>query len=204
MKKITFSRDSGIFIDDSIRKMLNLASETAGSVNRLASIVGVSQPSVNYWIGKNKRKSDFIAWDQWILLRRHLAALRLLDDRDIRWLTPSELREEVSRLRASVPVTEEEERALSLFRSLNDDGRRFAMADLAKYAAARSTSSTSSAYSPSYSPINPPRVAGTQMLMNETQEEVEREAGKVWQRVAINGKHPHISTIHKGSDDKDS
>ena len=140
MKKMTFSQESGVFIDGKVKFMLEKARDGARSVNRLASIIGVSQPSVDYWIGKNKRKSEYIAWDQWILVRRHLASLRLLDERDIQWMTPSELRSEVTRLRSSMPVSEEERRALSLFRSLNDEGRRFAMADLEKYAAAPSTS----------------------------------------------------------------
>ena len=131
------SQESGIKINDELRKIIEKALEKAGGkVNRLARLSGCKQPSVDRWVGRNKDKTDFISWDAWPVLRKHLQSCGLLNPNEPRWMTPSELLEFTKTLSS---LTKDETEILDLFRKLNDEGKLLAVKSLESLASSSAT-----------------------------------------------------------------
>lgn len=138
VRKMKISQESGIKIDEELRKIIGKALEKAGGrVNRLARLSGCKQPSVDRWVGKNQEKSDIISWDAWTSFRDYLVSTGLLKAGDPKWMTPSELLEYV---KAIAPMDENESRLLILFRSLNEGGKSLAIQTLENMASNPATS----------------------------------------------------------------
>ena len=131
------SHESGIKINDELRKIIEKALEKAGGkVNRLARLSGCKQSSVDRWVGRNKDKTDFISWDAWPALRKHLQSYGLLNPNEPRWMTPSELLEFTKTLSS---LTKDETEILDLFRKLNDEGKLLAVKSLESLASSSAT-----------------------------------------------------------------
>ena len=116
---------NGIEIDDAVRQLLISAEKQEGGTRKLARVIDVSPMTITIWLGRSKYKpGHYIAWDVWHKVRNYLTMKGLINADDKKWLTPDELKNNVN------GMTENEQKALSLFRAMNEEGQKAAIGAL--------------------------------------------------------------------------
>ncbi len=123
-----FSQETGIPINEEVMNILKKAIEKDGNRLQFAKKAGVGFTSVGNWLGSNDRKGEFIVWDVWKKIRPHLEALGVISRHDIKWMLPSELREQIKK--QDMILTDDERELLYRFRTLNEAGKNAVIASV--------------------------------------------------------------------------
>ena len=97
-----FSDELGLPVTNNLRALLEEGAHKAGGVASFCEACQTPKNSYHFWTGNGKRRAEYIVWDTWERVRNVLAQLRLINPNDPRWMLPSELRDEVIRLRAII------------------------------------------------------------------------------------------------------
>lgn len=99
------SEHDGVFITDDLVSRLNRAVQLEGRQSKLARIMNVPENNLSNWLGKTKKTSSMISWEQWAKVRSYLIKAELIDAEDPRWMLPSQMRERLMAIRDSSDVT---------------------------------------------------------------------------------------------------
>lgn len=99
------SEHDGVFITDDLLSRLNHAVQLEGRQSKLARIMNVPENNLSNWLGKTKKTSSMISWEQWAKVRAYLVKAELIDAEDPRWMLPSQMRERLMAIRGDSDVT---------------------------------------------------------------------------------------------------
>ena len=99
------SEHDGVFITDDLVSRLNRAVQLEGRQSKFARIMNVPENNLSNWLGKTKKTSSMISWEQWAKVRSYLIKAELIDAEDPRWMLPSQMRERLMAIRDSSDVT---------------------------------------------------------------------------------------------------
>lgn len=117
-----FSDESGIKITPEIIVMLNRCIQIEAKASILARKIGTTKTNITTWLGKGKRKGEYIVWDQWEKVRAYLIKVDLIDADDPKWMLPSQMRERLDAIGGG-RADDDARRLLYLFSLLSDAGR---------------------------------------------------------------------------------
>lgn len=76
------SEHDGVFITDDLLSRLNHAVQLEGRQSKLARIMNVPENNLSNWLGKTKKTSSMISWEQWAKVRAYLVKAELIDAED--------------------------------------------------------------------------------------------------------------------------
>jgi hypothetical protein len=120
MKKVS---ENGMPIDTQVLNFLNRGVQREGRQSKFARLLGVTEMSLSTWLKKTKIDTSCIAWDQWAKIRTYLVDIGDIQQDDPQWMLPSELRDEVYRLRAITPTGIEAE-ILPILKTLTPEAQK--------------------------------------------------------------------------------